>query len=397
MIFPQNPIWPSVFGEVAMADVLAKCTIRAYRPGDEEEIVQLLGSVFNRWRILQRSRSGIDHWRWRYRLNPLGPGEVTVATRAERIMGCYHASPLRIKIGSKVYKGAYTGDAAVHADLRRMGLGKKIIAYNMRTRKESGLQLSYFVTANRGIWSVADSILRGAKLGLTELYRRFPPIRVWTRIDDLDRHLVRAPNRHAFLRKHGFHLVQWVHRFKSHRRQSRPSSPPGSIREITRFDGRIDRFWQDVREGCTFSIERGRDHLNWRYFDSRAGDYSAMIAEGEDRSITGYAVLGLDKRATDYPQGYIMDLVSLPGRLDVADSLIRSAVDSFKKKQVNIIRSLALKNYPYEALLEGNGFVPRRDRVPVYYMPYEPIADLAGLEMGSPDGIHFSYGDLDLI
>ena len=77
--------------------------VRLYRPGDEEEIVELLQLVFDEWPDLDLKCSPLEHWRWKFEDNPLKMNSIAVGESNNRIIGFLHGIYRRIKIGKKAY------------------------------------------------------------------------------------------------------------------------------------------------------------------------------------------------------------------------------------------------------------------------------------------------------
>jgi hypothetical protein len=96
--------------------------IRPYRHGDEEEINQLLDTVFKGWPHFYLNCSPLDHWRWKFEENPLKKISIAVSESDDSIIGCAHLTLQNIKIGSKNLLCFQTVDTVVHPDFRRMGL-----------------------------------------------------------------------------------------------------------------------------------------------------------------------------------------------------------------------------------------------------------------------------------
>ena len=108
-------------------------------------------------------------------------------------------------------------------------------------------------------------------------------------------------------------------------------------------------------------------------------------------------VLRINKHQIDSPIGYIVDLLTLPNRLDVTNALVQDAVKYFDDHHINIILCLIVKDHPYNAILKKNGFITKRERIPLFYRGYTEIEELKQFESSSPSSIHFAYGDLDVI
>ena len=84
--------------------------------------------------------------------------------------------------------------------------------------------------------------------------------------------------------------------------------------------------------------------MNWRFCDSRGGNYVVKMAE-ENGSILGYIILRINKIREDYPIGYIVDLLTLPERLDVVSDLISNSVNYFDVNDVNAINLFVSGSY----------------------------------------------------
>ena len=89
-----------------------------------------------------------------------------------------------------------------------------------------------------------------------------------------------------------------------------------TIREIDRFDARVDALDAACATEFDFVSWRGHEFLNWRYFDRRTGPSVGLVAERED-DLLGYVVLRTIRSRT-----HIADVLVAPGRVDVARSLI---------------------------------------------------------------------------
>ena len=361
--------------------------VRSYQPGDEEKIIRLLDLVFGGWPKFDLSCSPLEHWRWKYQSNPFSRmNQIAVGVGNGLITGCDHSLLLRIKIGKGIFFSTHGGDVAVHPSFRKMAISKKMVELNTKMGQEAGAILRYFVTQNP---------IRIKSL--SKLSQRFPYIVMSSfRIHDVDLHLRKIPIKYALMKKYGYRLVKFSNRLSNVFTFFNPSSYDFHIQEITTFDERMNVFWEGIKDHYNFIVERSRDYLNWRYCDSRGGDYLVKIAKANGK-ILGYIVLRMNRLQKDYPIGYIVDLLTLPDRLDVAEALVADAVNYFVNKSINLIYCLFIKNHPYEAIFERNGFVTRGEKIPIFYIEYTKVEELRELETGSPKGIHFAYGDFDAI
>jgi len=58
-----------------------------------------------------------------------------------------------------------------------------------------------------------------------------------------------------------------------------------TVSEISRFDDRINLFWNQIKDNYIFITEKTRDYLNWRYCDKRGGNYIVKIVEKDILSV----------------------------------------------------------------------------------------------------------------
>jgi len=100
----------------------------------------------------------------------------------------------------------------------------------------------------------------------------------------------------------------------------------------------------------------------------------------------------------DYQTGWIVDLLTLPGRMNVLDSLVKDAIDFFDDYEVNTMYCMTLKGHPYTSILAKNGFLYNRQRRFRTYRFINPIGDeLEDFIKGPVDKIHSVHGDSDYI
>lgn len=359
---------------------------RPYEKGDEVEIVSLLKRVFENWPRFDLTPSSLDHWRWKYEDNPPKMKVVAVAESGGKIVGSHHGIYSRVKIGDKSVLAQQGTDLAVDKDFRGKGLYAKMQVVKDQLAVEAGATLGYGLSTN--------PIVVGK---LHERNLPFPsPVQHMVNIRDIDLHLKNSDYPDEIKKKYGYLGISGLNSMRN-KFKSKISSDSGiQISEIGRFDEKIDRFWMEVKLGYYFIIERDREYLNWRYCDKRGGDYKLLQATENER-VTGYIVLRLNRINKEYPRGYIVDLLTLPGRLEVADALIRKAVEFFTDKGVNFVQALAINGHPYKDLLEGKGFVNGMANYYLGYRVIKPEEAIKDFESAPPEKLHFTFGDLDWI
>jgi hypothetical protein len=167
------------------------------------------------------------------------------------------------------------------------------------------------------------------------------------------------------------------------------------VEEVERFDERVNLFWDEVRDHHDFIVQRDMKYLNWRYCDPRPGSYTIkQVRDGE--RVLGYCVLSTEERAhSNYRTGQVVDLLALPGRLDVVNVLVKDAARFFSASKVELIHCLLVKSHPYSHVLEQHGFAGTRSDFVLVYRAVQPtVHDEIDKLAGKPYGrVHLCYGD----
>lgn len=363
-----------------------KYEIRPYRSGDEEGIVELLQLVFDGWPRFDLKCNPIDHWRWKYTDNPLKTICIAVALNQNKIIGCQHGVLHTIKIRDEVFLGCLVGDLAVHQDFRRMGVFTKMNKFWIELREEIGSKLDHYISGNPIIIKKYLKIRPQFPHPLSNL------VRIW----NIDEHLKAMPLENVWLIKLGFHALNLTNSLKNAFSGSIKIKPDIHISDIRCFDDRIDEFWKRISEDYSFILKRSRNYLNWRYCDPRAGDFVVKQAEEDDR-ILGYSVIKINKYLRDYPVGFVVDLLTLPDRLDAAEALVADTLNSFDSNNVNIVNYLVVKNHPLEGVFKRFGFLDSRIKIYLLYSRARGrvAEDMKMLETHPASRVFFSWGDHD--
>jgi hypothetical protein len=261
----------------------AEFTIKSYKAGDEEEIVQLLELVFDGWPRIDRDSTSLEHWRWQYLDNPLRMSSIVVGEGGGRIIGCDHYGYRSVKLRERTVIFAQGMDSAVHPEFRRMGVYTKLGNKKNEFRDALKVDLNYWISGNPVI----------IRIGLKKGRKYFPhAIRNLVRVKDISQQLRMMPVDRPWLAKMGFHTLRFVNSvmktwWRPHRSENL------KITRVNSFDDRIDEFWGRVSKDYAFIGERDKAYLNWRYCDPRAEKFTVYQVEG-DGEILGYDVLAIN-------------------------------------------------------------------------------------------------------
>jgi GNAT superfamily N-acetyltransferase len=363
----------------------AEFEVRPYAAGDEGEIVPLLEEVFGGWPHLD-IESPMDYWRWKYLKNPLGKAFIVVASSDGRIIGCHHSVCLTLKLGGDVVSCISGADLAVHPDFRGMGVGRRMDELFHRFQKETRIGFAYWITGNPKI--VASSEKEG---------HRFPlPITNQVRIRDIGRQLREMPVEHPHFVKIGYDVAKQLNRLKNAWNKPRPTNGDLRSSSINTFDERMDRFWNEVSSEYDFIIWRGRDFLNWKYHDRDCGAFEVRQATEGDK-IVGYCVLRVNRYLSEYPIGYVVDLLTYPDELHVADALMGDAVRYFDDHDVNIVNYQTIGGHPHEAIARRHGFVDSRIRMHMFYTCHGEHDLRSVIAKSKTKSVLLSWGDHDVL
>ena len=273
--------------------------------------------------------------------------------------------------------GAFGG---IDPDYRRMYLYNWFMAWRRQTdRRDIALSFTQVEALKRSQARLGD--YHDPQNSLSVFLRVIDPLRA-AEHDGMGR-LKRAPGYLALL---GEGQLQ------------RHSAPPPRwrIRETEHFDERFEAI--DAAAGAEFDFICGRapDYMNWRYLDRRTGPSRLLIAEEGD-TVLGYAVL-----RTIGVRMHIADLLALPGRSDVARSLVDTAVDHARIEGVGGIECTLPQHHPYRRALRDTGFVRLRERsrVMAYKFAIANWARQPGLLdfLADPEAkVHVTIGDSDMV
>jgi hypothetical protein len=164
------------------------------------------------------------------------------------------------------------------------------------------------------------------------------------------------------------------------------------LKRIRYFDKEADVFWNNAKKYYNFIIERKSDYLNWRYCDSRAGNYLPFVLY-EDEKMVGYMILneGTENNKT----GFIHDILILPGKLEVLGFLIKNALIMYEKAGFNKVYCWCIDKTCLKKTLKTYGFVSEYKMVSKVYFTDEARDEFERMKKTSPDKIHFVLGDLD--
>ncbi len=105
------------------------------------------------------------------------------------------------------------------------------------------------------------------------------------------------------------------------------------------FDESFDELFEKIASKVPCLPEKNSAFLRWRYGPDSPQTPVTILGVRDEEGLVGYAILGV---TTETPEGfrdaYVLDLVTLPGRGDVARALLREAIRFFRRAGTPIVR-----------------------------------------------------------
>ncbi|HEV8043680.1 MAG TPA: hypothetical protein VGP38_00740, partial [Rubrobacter sp.] len=101
------------------------------------------------------------------------------------------------------------------------------------------------------------------------------------------------------------------------------------------FDDSFDDLFEKIAAVVPCLPEKDATFLSWRYGPGSPQAPVTVLGVRSGGRLLGYAVL---KAASQAQDGYVLDLMALPGRPDVVKTLLRETVRYFREVGVQIIR-----------------------------------------------------------
>ena len=169
------------------------------------------------------------------------------------------------------------------------------------------------------------------------------------------------------------------------------SARPVEERAVTEVDGRFDSLWQHAAKDFDFALVRDADYLRWRYLDRRGGDFTLLQAEHRGE-LLGYLAFALGGERCR-----IADVLTLPGRIDVASTLVGEALARARGARAAAVACWLPAGHVYMPALLSHGFLNSRRDTGLQHRVIR--ADATDLEvLRDPTArLHITQGDMDVV
>ena len=320
-------------------------------------------------------------WRWMFleSAKRIGvPPKMWVYREASSVVGFTGAIAVTAQLGPKEVNTAWCVDTMVLESCRKVGLGPNIM---IQVKKDLPFSLS--------LGQTKEMRMIMEKLGWQEV----APFQTYVYPINPQQILQGKLNPIlAFPVGSGMQIRQYAKRL-----QSKSVIRPLELKSISRFEGRHDALWLDVKKHYPCAVVRDASYLNWKYVE-QPGQEFIRLELLENNNVVAVAVLMLrepgPKSAYLYRRSFIVDLIVRPDD----EGLVMSVLDRIRGKCVELeVDSLIfeLVNPKLEALIEKFGFLKRE---PTRFFWLCPEAqDEANLSLTmNPDNWLITKGDSDV-
>ena len=357
----MNPTWP----------------VRVYKEGDEDEIFELTKAVWGK--DVPEKERWMQGWRWMHINNPAGISRIWLAEDGSKIVSQYPVILEDMKIGEEIIKAAQLIDTMTHPEYRRQGLFSTLGKKALTKMENGGVQFVYCFPTQEvyplhiksGWHDVCIFQVMIKPLNLKSILRKyFVRNRLLLNIFTISGNLI----------------IKTFFRSKKV-----PDEDKLKVREITRFDDRINDFWNKISDDYNIIRIRDKEYLNWRYVDVPNADYTIYVAEEEDE-ICGYIVLGC-RNENCLTWGYIYDILALMDREDIIQRLIAKAIEYFRDANVDAITTKMVASEVYRKSFLRNGFIPRF-RSKGRFIAYNASNEISDEFLKNPKNWFIQQGDL---
>jgi GNAT superfamily N-acetyltransferase len=372
-----------VTGRMHDSTELSPAVVEGHRLDADQinRLVEFVGRVFVDWPNRQPRLDPHQHFVWKIREFPGGSSALTVE-RGPEILGLYVVLHRHWLVNGVHRSVRDVVDLSVDPDYRGRGIYRLMSEYAQKhINLRFDMSFVYLDTPQtRRVGRQRGE--RPPSNRIAALVRVRSASRLANR---LRRKGSRVP---APLLEVTIRAMEWVTRIRY--RAASSAEADWEIHTVDRFDERIEAFCQKASTAFELIQERSLDYLNWRYADRRGGDFTIRLAE-HDGQILGYSVTSISA-----DRGYVADLLALPGRSDVAHSLIDDAtaildeVDGMSHTVCWLPRF-----HPYHDLFRSMGFIDSFRSTGAAYRPLGLDADQLSFLEDNKAGIHLMIGDSD--
>ena len=308
---------------------------RDYQPGDGARVAAVLAASFGGFYAADKPVDESDYIAWFAEPHTSHLARVMIGEVGTRIVVVAAGLYRDIKVGDRVLYGVAGGIGnATHPDFQRRGLYRARSAWSAATDPERTANVA---THRPGYVSARPEVPFGSSMGVY-LYVQRPWLAARAR--KAGRATLNALPITA--------MALW-----SRLRPRLGASREGDVtlRTLPTFDRQFEPFLERASASWDVIPVRSVEYMNWRFCDPRAGEFTVRAAY-ESGELAGYSVTH-----SVGSRGYILDLLALPGRLDVVRTLVDDALRRLGEAGTAAVECWMLCEQPYARVLRQAGFI----------------------------------------
>lgn len=362
-----------------------KLRVRSATSADYPAIASLLDRTFGKIPFEKRIRL----WRWRYDVNPARTAEMPaflLAEQDERIVGVHGLTPMRVKVGDRLYCAACSCDFAIDPSARSTGMKIKLKALS---KEMSPLPISTSANepANKITLALGGKELLGGRRKLLKPLKAsgFVQKIVASKAGAFGQVLARISG--ILIGKPLDWILAIMRRFRSFSRVAN-----AGIQNINQFDQRFDQLWRRISQNYSILIVRDSSYLNWRYANY---PFSGVQSFGlfRENELLGFAVIHntIDEDGLCFVA--ILELFVPPGEKTAFEHLLEEIIQQATQAKAHYIQAWTLVP-EWEKLFTHHGFKVRNS----FFSPttYKNNTDLPNELFDEDNNWYMSLGDGDI-
>lgn len=323
-----------------MSESDAALVFRGYRPGDEDQIVDLFNAVFQK-------NLTLSEWRWAYQENPAKRLDIVLAFSGSMLIGQSAGIPLAFDHEGNILRASRPQNVMVHPDFRNQGIFSETLKRLTDDCYAKNLDFVLTFPNDNSIGAFVEKSNYNHVFDICEF--RLPVNAAPTNND---------------------------HRWMIH------------IQENIDFTKDDVRFISEQLKPFKIFTVRDLNYLNWRYHKNSGKRYAVIRAWDGDRLI-GFAV------SKFYPEALSIDLVEFIFLRDTAT--IRAALTTihrhYKNRGATSFSIWLAEHYPSHQFLADIGFEKTARKTHVVYKTLSPQCSA---HCDRADSYYLSMGDSDV-
>jgi hypothetical protein len=344
-------------------------SVRAYRAGDERDLVDLFQRAFGR-------SISEDHWRWKLKAPASTVANVWLAVAGEQPVFQYAGIPTRFLLSQAPVITMTSVDTMTAPEFRRRGLLTRVAGSAYGAWRDAGV--AFVIGLPNEQWGSRAAALGWQPLfALQWLVRPLRPEAILARKLNL-----------PWLQRVGLVAAAWNRLWRARlRRDPRVRTEPAP-----HADQALDQIWEQCKADWRFSTIRDRAWVDWRFLSSPTRAYQLTLARREGQP-TGYSVHSLSRTAGGVC-AHLAELFAARADSATRDTLLYDLIDRLLAAKAESVFTLAVPGTAYFRALRRAGFFPQR----AFSVQLVPLsAQLPLSAMLDPNQWNISGADFDVV